>query len=278
MAVPTSLTVSGNPAPTTPGWAYLGQQASGGFTNYWFGVCAGQFVTADGPPATTPLTSPAAALPQCTNAQEQYSLAPSATLTVPIKFSNLPAGTANFNMYAHGANANGWTSAKQFSLNVSSASASAGFSAAGGYPTPAPVPANTVPQIGGDPNVTYGNAYTYTVKNTGPTNITSLTVTVPGTDVNGNNATDGSGQTWLLTGAPTLSGNVDGCTVTSSNSAQTNGTNGAINVGGGSCALKPGDTLQIRLHRERPVGAKRLVPMGDGHQSQRYASGRSVAR
>ncbi len=252
VAVPTSLTVSGNPAPTTAGWSYLGKQTVGANTNYWFGVCAGQYVTADGPPAATPLGSPAPALPQCTSAQEQNSLAPAATLTVPFTFSNLPAGTANFNMYAHGANANGWTGAKQFSLNVSSASASAGFSAAGGYPTPAPVSTNTVPQIGGSANTTYGNAYTYTIKNTGPTNITSLTVTVPGTDTNGNNATDPSGQTWVLTGAPTLAGNVDGCTVTSSSSAQTNGTNGSINIGGGSCALKPGDTLQITFTAKGP--------------------------
>ncbi len=252
VAVPTTLTITGNPTPTTAGWSYLGKQTVGGFTNYWFGVCAGQFVTADGPPATTPLTSPAAALPQCTAAQEQNSLAPAGSLAVPFVFSNLPAGSPSFNMYAHGANGDGWTLAKPFSLNVSSASASAGFSAAGGYPAATAVTANTVPQIGGDADPTFGNAYTYSIKNTGSANITSMTITVPGTDTSGNNATDSSGQTWVLTAAPTLAGNVDGCTVTSSSSASTSGTNGAINIGGGSCAFKPGDTMQVKITAKGP--------------------------
>ncbi len=252
IAVPTTLTVSGNPTPTTAGWSYLGQQTAGGFTNYWFGVCAGQFVTADGPPATTPLTAPAPALPQCSTALEQNSLAPAASLAVPFTFSNLPAGTANFNMYAHGANGNGWSLAKPFSLDVSSASASAGFSGAGGYPTASTVSQNTVPQIGGNADPTYGNAFTYTIENTGSSNITSLTITVPGTDTSGNNATDQSGQTWVLTGTPTLSGNVDGCIVTSSSSAQTNGTSGAITIAGGSCALKPGHTIKVSITAKGP--------------------------
>ena len=83
---------------------------------------------------------------------------------------------------------------------------------------------------------------------------------VPGTDTSGVNATDASGQTWQLTGTPTLSGNTDGCTVTGYQSATTSGANGYIDIGGASCKLLPGDTVTVNFTAFSPQS------QGDSYQ------------
>ena len=267
--MPNSYSLGGTPTTSTPGWSYLGQNSGGGVTDLWFGVCPAQFATGDGPPnsppigLTYPLQNPYPALPQCSTAQEDNSLAPAggagnSTLNVNIPLQNFnTTGQVTFTMYGHGANVNGWSLGKQFSLEVTPVSASVGFSKVGKYGSPQTVATNTVPLVGGNSSPTYGNSFVYSVKNTSKTqNITSFRVRVPGTDVNGLNATDSSGNFWHVTGAvPTLSGNVDGCTVTNSlaaESATAGGADGVIDIGGGTCALKPGDTIVLSFSAINP--------------------------
>ena len=267
--MPNSYSLGSSPTVSTPGWSYLGQSSGGGVTDLWFGVCPSQYVAGDGPPnsppigLTYPLQNPYPALPQCSTAQEDNSLAPAggagnSTLNVSIPLQNFNStGQVTFTMYAHGANVNGWSLGKQFSLEVTPVSAAVGFSEVGKYGAPQAVATNTVPLVGGNSNATYGNSFVYSVKNTSNTqNITSFRVRIPGTDVNGLNATDSSGNYWHVTGAvPALSGNVDGCTVTNAlaaESATAGGADGEIDIGGASCALKPGDTIVLSFSAINP--------------------------
>ena len=244
--IPSATAVTA-PAAVTAGWSYLGVVTSGSNKFYWFSVCSsGQATVANLPPLTTP-TARWPALTQCSAAQLANALAPGQSLTTSM---NIAVGTTavGATMYAHGANGDGWSSGDAMSLGVQAVSASVGFSAAGGYPTPSPVTTNNVPTIGGNPSATFGNAYTYSVKNTSAsTKITSFAVIVPGTDINSVNATDTGGQTWTLTGTPTLSGNVDGCTIVGSQSATTAGADGYIDIGGASCQLLAGDTIKVNF-------------------------------
>jgi len=246
IAIPSTTTVT-SPAALTSGWFYLGSVTSGSNKYYWFSVCSsGQATVANLPPTTTP-TARWPALTQCSAAQLANALAPGQTLTTSMNVA-VATTAVSATMYAHGANGDGWSNGDAMSLGVQAVSASVGFSAAGGYPTPAPVTTNNVPTIGGNASATFGNAYTYSVKNTSATTkITSFAVIVPGTDINSVNATDTSGQTWVLTGTPTLSGNVDGCTVVGSQSATTAGANGYIDIGGASCLLNAGDTIKVNF-------------------------------
>ncbi len=236
-----SANVSGVPTANTPGWSLIGTQTVGATKEFWFGLCAAQFVVADGPPAATPNTNVQPGVPTCTVAQEQNSsLQPGGSLSVNMNLQNLVAGTpVNFTMFAHGADVNGWSSPRAFALDVTSTSASAGFSTING----SAVPVNTEPSIGGSPNT-----YVYQIKNTSSAgnNLTSMSISIPSKDVNGNNATDTQGVTWTLQGAPTLSGNVDGCAITGTQNANTSGApNGFINIGGAGCRLLPGDTITV---------------------------------
>ncbi|MGH8163947.1 MAG: hypothetical protein ACREP1_06400, partial [Rhodanobacteraceae bacterium] len=86
---PNTISLASSPTVNTAGWIYLGSNAKGANTDYWFGVCAGQYVQADGPPAATPLAAVAPALPQCSNAQESNSLAPSGSFSALLALQNL---------------------------------------------------------------------------------------------------------------------------------------------------------------------------------------------
>ena len=155
-------------------------------------------------------------------------------------------------MYAHGANGSGWSTAHTFNLSIAAVSATAGFSAAGGYPSGGAVTSPNTPQIGADADTTFGNAFTYVIKNTSGAgnNLTSAVITVPGKDASFVLPADGTA--WTITGAPVISGAAYGCSITSYTSAQTNGTNGAINIGGGTCSITPGSTLTIKFTAKAP--------------------------
>ncbi|HEY8320569.1 MAG TPA: hypothetical protein VIG46_02090 [Candidatus Baltobacteraceae bacterium] len=247
--MPNTLSLSGNPTTSTTGWSYLGTRANGSFTDFYFGVCAGQFVAGATPPATVPLTAVATAVPQCTNAQESNSLSPGSSFSGLLNLQNLnTAGNYTFTMWAHGADGNAWSASKNFTLPVTTVSASAGFSNAGTYGAPPAVATNTVPTIGGNSSPTFGNSYKYTIKNTSQaTAITTAAITVPGLDVNSVNATDSSGNFWKITAAPTLSysGGATLCSITSYTNATAAGANGSINIGGVGCSIAAGQTMTV---------------------------------
>jgi hypothetical protein len=75
-------------------------------------------------------------------------------------------------------------------------------------------------------------------------------ITVPGKDTSSVLPADGTA--WTITSAPTISGTTYGCSITSYTSATTAGANGAINIGGGSCAITPGNTLTIKFTAKAP--------------------------
>jgi len=272
VAASNSLSTSGTPSVVSPaGWSYIGSGSSGAQT-YWIFSACNNVNQAYAVPPTGTLSSPdTRPQPECNTAGLANALAPGASLTLKFALQNLnTTGNVPFTIYAHGANGNGWSAGKTFQLLVNSVSAGVGFTGAGGYPTATAVATNTEPTIGGNANGTYGNAYTYTVTNNSgvSSNITSFRVRIPGTDVNGVNATDSSGNFWHVTGSiPTLSGNVDGCTVTnalSAMSATSAGADGEIDIGGGSCALKPGDTMTISFTAIGPQSNS------DSYQFQTY--------
>lgn len=239
------------------GWSLLGTSTpSGGTTRYWFGLCAAQYNTADGPVSNPPPVNPS--ITSCGSATEANSIAPGKTFTVT---GNLQTSTSNITatMYAHGANVNGWSSGHAFSLTVTAVAAAAGFSGAGGYPTAGSVTSPNTPQIGADSDTTYGNVFTYVIKNTSGTgqNVTSAKVVIPGLDVSSVLPADGT--YWQLTNTPTLTGTSYNCSVTSYTSANRTGTNngygaynGGITIGGGSCSIPPNGYITIAFDAKAP--------------------------
>ncbi|HTA38607.1 MAG TPA: hypothetical protein VK760_06005, partial [Candidatus Acidoferrales bacterium] len=205
--VPSAESVTG-----VTGWSYLGNLTSTTPVNptrdYWFGVCpsatAGWFTAAGGPPqsngVTIPLTAQRATRMASCGANEANSLGAWTSATLGTAIINLtlagPFSTnQTFYMYAHGANGGGWSAPKAFTLNVTSESASAGFSAVGATPPPGAVATNALPTINGSPNY-----FTYTVKNTSAaTKINKIFVTLPAFDINGLAAQNGSAQWKLVT-------------------------------------------------------------------------------
>ncbi len=245
--------LSGMPA----GWSLLGTSTPvAGTTRYWFGLCAAQFVTADGPPTNPPPVN--TTTPACSVAVEQSSISPGSSFTVT---GTLQTATSNISatMHAHGANVGGWSSGHTFTLNVTAVSAAAGFNGAGGYPTATTVTSPQTPQIGGDSDTTYGNVFTYVIKNTSGAgqNLTSAKIVIPGLDVSAVLPADGTA--WTLENTPSISGAAFGCSVTSSVSANRTGTNngygaynGGITIGGGSCAITPGNSITVTFDAKAP--------------------------
>ena len=245
--------VAGMPA----GWSLLGTSTpAAGTTRYWFGLCAAQFNTADGPVSNPPPVNPT--LPSCGSATEANSIAPGATFTAS---GNLQTSTGNITgtMYAHGANGGGWSQAHTFTLSVTSVAAAAGFSAAGGYPSGNTVASPNTPQIGADSDVTYGNVFTYVIKNTSGSSqyLTSAVITIPGLDVSSVLPADGSA--WTLTNTPAISGSAYGCSITGSASANRTGTNngygaynGGITIGGASCKIPSGSSITVTFDAKAP--------------------------
>jgi hypothetical protein len=240
-------------------WQYLGSAPGFGAstTDYWFGVCASQFATADGPVQNPPPVKPS--LPSCGQAVEQNALAPGATFqfTTPITTGNT-AGTITGTMYAHGANGNGWSRAHDFNLSVTAVAATAGFVQVGAYGAPSVIPSNTTPQIGADTNTTFGNSFVYEIANASSAGntINSAKITIPYLDTSGADARDnnGTGQGWQITAAPTLSGSGwTNCAATYTN--PTGGSsNGFINIvnSGGACKIAPGGKLDVNFSMKAP--------------------------
>jgi hypothetical protein len=239
------------------GWSLLGTSTPvAGTTRYWFGLCAAQFNTADGPVSNPPPVN--ATLPSCGAAIEQSAVIPGSTFSVT---GNLQTGTSNITgtMYAHGANGAAWSQGHTFTLSVTAVSAAVGFSAAGGYPTATTVSSPNTPQIGADSNATYGNVFSYVIKNTSGTgqNITSAKIVIPGLDVSSVLPPDGTA--WTLTNTPAISGTAYSCSVTSSTSANRTGANngygaynGGITIGGASCSIPPGSSITVTFDAKAP--------------------------
>lgn len=253
-----------SPAPSPSGWSLLASKADGsGGTLYWFGVCAGNYNWSDGPP-TSGQPPVNASLPKCGTAASEYnSIVPGGQFSLQANVA-APAtsGTLTFKMWAHGANGDGWSSAKSIPVNVTPISATAGFTGVGGYPTASTLTRPNEPSVSGDSNTTYGNAFTYTIYNsssTGPSNnITQATITIPYQTDTGGTGVDSSGVYWTLEpSTPSITVNLinasgssspSGCTV-AQQSASASG-NGYIKLSG--CTLPPGDTWQIQFYMKMP--------------------------
>ena len=239
-----------NPAnPTTTGWTYLGTFAQGSFQYYDFGLCGNQFTSVQPgggqatPPPTTPLTALANAVAKC-GTTEPNALSPGTQISLPFTIAN--AGTTNttWGIAAHGANGGGWTSYANITLQNVPVSGIGGFSSINAVA----VPTNTEPQISGDPNT-----YVYSIKNNSSsgTNITGLSITIPGTDISGLSATQLGVLPWNISGA-TISGTTYGCTVVSTTEPTASGTNGSIVIGGGSCSIGANNTILIQFGGTSP--------------------------
>lgn len=246
-----------NSSSTSGSWSLLGNGNSSTNANayeYWFGPtgCAAQYVPADGPPTTAGNVSPPTAsvtkLPMCTTAQEALSIQPGNSMTLNLGLNTtggLPGGSMKWNVYAHGANGNAWSSAKSLLLTVSSESASVRFKQVNSTTYNSP----TTPTI-----AAATNTFVYSVSNNGNVNINNITVTVPGLDING--LPDSTGQPWTINGTPTLSSpqvggsSPFGCSVTSVTNATEAGANGAIKLTG--CAVPPGDEVDISFSGTGP--------------------------
>jgi len=241
----------------TSGWLYLGSVAglNAGTTDYWFGLCAGQFNSADGPVLNPPPVNPS--LPQCPQLTEQtYSIAPGAQFTFTGNIAvGAAAGTMTATMFGHGANGNGWSKGHAFNLTVTTVAATAGFVKDGTYGSPSAIPTNTTPQIGADSNTTFGNSFIYEIANTSSAgnNVTSATITIPHTDTSGVADTAAAGF-WNITAAPTLSGSgYSNCGVTSFTNP-TAGADGSIVIGnsGGTCTLTSGGKIDVSFPMKAP--------------------------
>ncbi|HUA09064.1 MAG TPA: hypothetical protein VMA98_07285 [Candidatus Acidoferrales bacterium] len=250
IAVPTADTFN-TFSVTNTGWSELGSYVNGTNTFYVFGLCSTQASSAYGP-----LGGTSTDMPNCGQSTEQAdAIGPGGTLNFT---ANLTSGTGNVSMlmYAHGANGNGWSASKSFTETVTTTSLDAGFSNIGASPPPA-ISTGSIPTVGADTSSTLGNYYVYTIQNTSATgasnNVSSMTITIPGEDTSGNNGTDGSGKTWTITSAPTLSGTgFSGCSVTSYTSATTGGANGSIVIGGSGCSLTPGGVMHVDFTAQAP--------------------------
>jgi len=256
-----------NPAPNPAGWSLLASKPDGnGGTLYWFGVCAGNFNWADGPPTSgQPPVNPS--LPACSTAASEYnSIAPGGSFTFTANAqAPATAQTINFKMWAHGANVDGWSSSRTIPLTVTPISAVSGFTNAGG----ASLPGSTItqpnePSLAGDSSTTNGNAFTYIVKNTSSAgagnNITSAQITLPYQTDTGSAGYDSTNVYWTLepAAAPTITvlkipsgggaGVASGCTVNYLDPSSSG--NGYIKLSG--CTLQPGETWQIQFYMKMP--------------------------
>ena len=267
----TTVTLGSVPTVSNAGWSYLGKLPAGGsFHNqYWFGLCSAQFTSVavtgagyGGPPTATggvgyPLTSTYPKMTSCGASETNSASAGVQVVASNMQFSNLgSAGTQTWRMYAHGANGGGWSTAIPFALTISAESAAIWFNQVNG----SAVASNTTPTIGSSPN-----SYQYAIKNTSSSSsIGTIVVTIPGLDINNQNAYDGS-QAWAVTsitsGGVTLSnpaGQTDGtggCSVSTlpanTFNPTTGGANGRITISG-CTTFKPGDIIYVNFSAANP--------------------------
>lgn len=267
----TGFTLSSVPAVSNAGWSYLGSFKLNGATTtqYWFGLCASQYTAganqgagsyggppnANNAPVTTPFTSPYKTIGTCAN--ETQAAGPGTLVSISnMKLTNFnTTGAQTWKMYAHGANAGGWSQAQKTTITVTAEAASIWFNQVNGTN----VSSGSVPTIGGSPN-----SYQYAVKNTSQTSkISKILVTIPGLDINNQNAYDGTNW-WnisnIASGGVTITapgGQADGtagCTVNASGTntynATSGGANGQIEV---DCTnLNPNDTIYLNFTATNP--------------------------
>ncbi len=131
-------------------------------------------------------------------------------------------------------------------LVVAPVSASVGFVALGGYPTPTTVPSGTEPVVGSDADATNGNAYDYRITNNGSIPITNATITIPAFNRAGGSGTDSGGQNWQIVGTPVASG----CAVSVTQVQSATPTNGQIALSG--CSVAPGASLDVTFNAKAP--------------------------
>jgi hypothetical protein len=255
-----------NPAPNPAGWSLLASKPDGnGGTLYWFGVCSGNFNWTDGPPTSgQPPVNPS--LPACSTAASEYnSIAPGGSFTFTANAqAPATAQTINFKMWAHGANVDGWSSARTIPLSITPISAVSGFTNAGGASLPgSSITQPNEPSLAGDSSTTNGNAFTYIIKNTSSSgagnNITSAQITLPYQTDTGSAGYDSTNVYWTLEPAtPSITvlkipsgggaGSASGCTVNSLSPSSSG--NGYIKLSG--CTLQPGETWQVQFYMKMP--------------------------
>jgi hypothetical protein len=260
-----NYTVNGSPTVTGAGanWAYkttyTGSTAN--TLDYVFSVCGTPAKALLAPQInsiSTPLSNPYPGPTPCAAANEDQSLQSSNnTATVNMSLNGaFAAGSMSFNLYAHGANGGGWSQPKPFSVTFTNESASAGFSSINGTA----VATNAAPTVSTAPPSTY----VYTFKNTSASTLEKVfKITLPGLDVNGQNAYDGTANGyWELVGpissTITLGGTGlagAGCTVNTNGantfSATTAGGNGQIEVDC-STGVATGKTLTVQFQSYNP--------------------------
>ncbi|MBV8489758.1 MAG: hypothetical protein JO199_04435, partial [Candidatus Eremiobacteraeota bacterium] len=239
-----TYTVNGVPALSGAGanWAYkttyVGSTAN--TLDYVFSVCPATPTKAQLAPQinsiAVPLSANYAGPATCAPETQALQSSNSGPLQISMKLNGVfSAGSLSFNMYAHGANTGAWSAPKTFSVTLSGESASAGFSTVAG----SSVSTNTLPTLTSAPPQTF----VYTVTNTSAsTKVHTIKITLPGKDINGTNAWDGTANGyWELVGpiasTITLGGSGlagSGCTVNTNGantfSASTSGANGQIEV------------------------------------------------
>jgi hypothetical protein len=260
-----TYTVNGSPTVTGAGanWAY--QTTYTGSTantlDYVFGVCGVPAKAVLAPQinsVSTPLANPYPGPTPCAAANELNSLqSGNNTATVNMKLNGVfAAGSLSFNLYAHGANGGGWSQPKPFTVSFTTESASAGFTTINGTS----VGTNNQPTIGVAPPSTY----VYTFSNTSAsTSEKVFKITLPGQDVNGQNAWDGTASGYWLLVTP-IASNITlggtglagaGCSLNTNGantfSPTTAGVNGQIEV---DCTtgIASGKTLTVQFKSYNP--------------------------
>lgn len=265
-SVSNTYTVNGTPTftsctTTCTNWAYKTfNNPSGNKMDYYFGIC-GTPATSLWPPETRSMSVPlAAAYPAPTpcSPPETQALRAGYGLTMNFKLNGtFSAGSMSWNMYAHGVNGGGWSEPKSISVTLSSESASAGFSSVAG----SSVATNAQPTLTGAAPQTF--IYTFNNTSATGTNNKIFKITLPGTDVNGSNAYDGSANGYwnlvtpisstIVLGGTGLSGS--GCSVNTGGSNTFSptiaGANGQIEVDC-STGIAPTKTLTVQFQSYYP--------------------------
>lgn len=269
-----TVTLNNTPTMTTAGWSYQGLFSLTGSSRnqYWFGTTCGTWKTtlaqqgasyggppsATGSPVSTPLTAPYPSA-SCSPGTDTNAAPPNGNvIATNMQFTNIgAAGTQTWHMYAHGANGGGWSAAIPVTLSVTSEAASVWFNSINGGAALTSWPAI----IAGGPNT-----YQYAIKNTssGTQKIGTFVVTIPGLDINNQNAFDGT-QAWavtnITTGGVTLSnpaGQADGtggCSVSTVPANTFNPTNGGANgqiTVSGCTTFNPGDIIYVNFAAANP--------------------------
>jgi len=259
-------TLTANGSPSVAGWSLSSPTTTGagGVRRYWFTVCPTELTPNDsyGPTATAANgASINATACNTTAGWKTASLASAASLTIPLLMKTA-TGNIALTVYAHGANGGGWSAGIPLTVTVSGSTATSGFVGTGAPGAVGAITPGTQPMVPPPTDPVNGEGFLYRITNTGNTNLTSFAITIPGKDVSGALAYDGTNP-WTITSAPTLQNaagefQVYGCTFTTptgaSNfytSATTTGTDGHIFVSG--CSIPPNHSVDVAFNALYPL-------------------------